>query len=69
MPNTFTGRTKTFVVLSRGSETELVVGTAPNLISVRIVLSVIVPKANRANLITALFFKRQLVAARAFKFH
>ena len=60
-----TARSESFVVFSPLGERH-VIRTTPN---VRIVLSVVFPKANRADVVTSTFLEGQIVAARAFVFH
>lgn len=55
-----------FIVFPRFGEGQRIIRAAPDM---RILCSVILPKAHRANVVFAAYREGQIVAARAFKFH
>jgi hypothetical protein len=52
-------------VLPGSRKADVFVGTTPDVTCVRIVLTVVVPKAYRANIVITAFIKRPVAAARA----
>jgi hypothetical protein len=57
-------RSEREIVLPRCPQAQFAIRTAPDLICIRVILAVVLPEANLANLVAATLGKREVVATR-----